>query len=133
MSVSVFLAVVPPPTVRKTNNGSQCISPFSTGERENVTARCTAPAGSVVWLMGEYAMVDRDQFRADTFGVLIEDSDSNVSLLTLFPEGVDFLLDRFNNQTFTISCQTVVDEINVRRSESSPLTFYGGCKYQEES
>ena len=132
MSVSVFLAEVPPPTVRKTNNGSQCISPFSTGERENVTARCVAPTGSVAWLIGEYAMVDRDQFKADTYGVLIEDSQSNNSTLILYPEGADFLLDWFNN-TFTISCQTVVDEVNVRRPESSPLTFYGGCKYQEES
>ena len=123
-----IFAVVPPPTVRKTNSASQCISPFSNEERENVTARCTAPTGSVAWLMGEYAMVDRDQFSGDTFGVLIEDSESNNSTLTLFPYGADFLLDRFNNQTFTISCQTVVDEINVRRSESSPLTFYGGCE-----
>ena len=133
MSVSVFLAEVPPPTVRKTNSASQCIPPFSTEERENVTARCTAPTGSVVWLMGEYAMVDRDQFSGDTFGVLIEDSQSNNSSLTLFPYGADFLLDRFNNQTFTISCQTVVKEVNVRRPESSPLTFYRGCEYQDES
>ena len=132
MSVSVFLAEVPSPTVRKTNSASQCIPPFSTEERENVTARCTSPAGSVIWLMGEYAMVDRDQFSSDTFGVLIEDSQSNNSSLTLYPEGADFLLDRFNN-TFTISCQTVVKEVNVRRSDSSPLTFYRGCKCQEES
>ena len=98
-----------------------------------MTARCTAPTGSVVWLMGEYAMVDRDQFSGDTFGVLIEDSESNNSSLTLYPEGADFLLDRFNNQTFTISCQTVVEGVNVRRSESSPLTFYQGCEYQDES
>ena len=71
-------------------------------------------------------MVDRDQFKADTFGVLIEDSESNNSTLILYPEGADFLLDWFNN-TFTISCQTVVGEVNVRRSESSPLTFYRGC------
>ena len=105
MFVSVFLAVVPPPTVRKTNSASQCIPPFSTEERENVTARCVAPTGSVVWLMGEYAMVDRDQFKGDSFGVLIEDSQFNNSSLTLFPYGADFLLDRFNN-TFTISCQS---------------------------
>ena len=125
---TVYLAEVPPPTVRKTNSGSQCIPPFWTGERENVTARCFAPTGSVVWMIGKYAMVDRDQFRGDTFGILIEDSESNNSFLTLFPFGAYFLLDRFNNQTFTISCQTVVDEVNVRRSESSPLTFYGGCE-----
>ena len=95
MLFSVFLAAeVPPPTVRKTNNASQCIPPFSTEERENVTARCTAPTGSVAWLMGEYAMVDRDQFRGDTFGVLIEDSESNNSSLTLFPYGADFLLEQ---------------------------------------
>ena len=128
LSVLVYLAVVPLPTVRKTNNASLCIPPFSTEERENMTVTCTAPTGSVVWLMEEYAMVDRDQFKADIFGVLIEDSQSNNSTLTLFPYGADFLLDRFNNQTFTISCQTVVDEINVRRSEA-PLTLYGGCEY----
>ena len=52
VSVSVFLAVVPPPIIRKTNSASQCIPPFSTEEREKVTARCFAPTGSVVWLMG---------------------------------------------------------------------------------
>ena len=125
---TVYLAEVPLTRVWKTNSASQCIPPYSTEERENVTARCTSPSGSVVWLMGEYAMVDRDQFRGETFGILIEDSESNNSSLTLFPFGAEFLLDRFNNQTFTISCQTVMDEVNVRRSESSPLTFYGGCE-----
>ena len=120
---------MPRPNVTKTNNASLCILPSSNEEdRENVTARCTAPRGSVVWLMGDYAMVDRDQFSGDTFGVLIEDSQSNNSSLTLFPEGANFLLERFNNQTFTISCQTVVDEVNTRRTDSSPLTLYGACE-----
>ena len=120
---------MPPPTVTRTNRARLCIPPppFNDEGRENVTARCTAPRGSVVWLMGEYAMVDRDQFRGDTFGVLIEDSQSNNSILTLFPEGANFLLERFNNQTFTISCQTVVEEVNTRRADSSPLILFGAC------
>ena len=120
---------MPPPSVMRTNNQSLCIPPSSNDDsRDNVTARCFSGTGSVVWLMGDYAMVDRDQFRGDKFGVLIEDSESNNSSLTLFPEGANFLLDRFNNQTFTISCQTVVDEVNTRRADSSPLILFGACK-----
>ena len=98
------------------------------GER-NITFWCRAPRGSVVWLIGDYALVDRDQFRADTYGVLVEDGPSNNSRLTLYPAGADFLRDGFGTSTYTISCQTVVQEVNVNRSEDS-LTIFIGCEWR---
>ena len=80
-----------------------------------------------MWLIGDYSMVDRDQFKSDIYGVLIEDHGPNDSEMTLLPDGADFLLDSFGNRSFTIRCQTVVDEVNIKRSENI-LTFYGGCK-----
>ena len=73
-------------------------------------------------------MVDLHQFSADPYyGVLIEDAGTNNSRLTLTPEGADFLLKFSQNKSFTIRCQTVVEEVIFRRSENS-FTFYGGCK-----
>jgi hypothetical protein len=95
--------------------------------RINYTANCFSPRGSVVWLIGDYAMVDRDQFKGEIYGVFIEDHGPNDSEMALLPDGADFLLDSFGNRSFTIRCQTVVDEVNIRRSENI-LTFYGGFR-----
>ena len=119
---------VPAPTLVKTNDAPECIPPSAMFDgRINYTANCFSPRGSVVWLIGDYAMVDRDQFKGEIYGVFIEDHGPNDSNMTLFPEGADFLLESFGGRSFTIRCQTIVDEVNIRRSENV-FTFYGGCK-----
>ena len=123
---------VPAPILNKTNEASECIPPPAAGVegRINYTATCVSPSGSVVWLIGDYTMVDRDQFKDEFYGVRIEDAHPNDSRMTLYPEGADFLLDSFGNRSFTIRCQTIVNEVNIRRSENL-FTFYGGCKGRE--
>lgn len=96
--------------------------------RENFTATCVAPTDvSVVWVIGDYQMVDRDQFMGSVFGVFIEDNTANLSRLNLYDEGAEFIRDLSATDIINISCQSVTNEVNVRRSPDI-LTFYVGCK-----
>ena len=55
LGVCTAAVEVPAPILNKTNEASECIPP----DVGNYTATCFSPSG---WLIGDYAMVDRDQF-----------------------------------------------------------------------
>ena len=95
--------------------------------RGNFSAHCNATMGTVVWLIGGYAMVNRDQFSQQVYGVLVEDSKPNLSRFSLYPCGTDFLIGQFDG-SFNITCQNMVNEVNLYRS-SDPLFFHEGCEY----
>ena len=80
----------------------------------------------MVWLIGGYAIVDRDQFSPEVYGVLIEEYASNISQLSLFPCGADFLMGQFR-ETFNVTCINVFNEVNIYRS-SHHLFFHEGCE-----
>ena len=107
-------------------NSDLCIPllPPEDPSRLNVSYTCSTTRGSVVWLLGDYEMVDRDQFLA--FGVLIEDSSNGSSRLTLQPNGAQFLRDSFSSDIYDISCITVLDEVNTRPSPTVLTVYYAG-------
>ena len=94
--------------------------------RKNYTVRCYADRGVVVWTIAGYQMVDRDQFGGIDNGIDVQDATSNNSTLLLYPSGVDFILEQWG-QTFNISCQSILNELNVRRTDSA-VFFFEGCK-----
>ena len=71
-------------------------------------------------------MVDRDQFSQQIYGVLVEDSESNLSRVFLHPCGADFLIGQFNG-SFNITCQNMVNEVDLYQS-SDHLYFHEGCE-----
>ena len=130
-SAAVVDVQAPAVTFNRENRGdSWCIPRMSVDgmARENITAACDAPHGSVMWRLEEYSMIDRDQFKGDIYGVLIEDATAMNSTFTLRPHGGDFLLlESFKKPNFTIGCQTVLQEVNVNISPDS-FTLYGPSK-----
>ena len=116
-----------PPKSRLNHPVMYCADENPSDVRVNLTAHCNATMGTVVWLLGSYAMVDRDQFNHEVYGVLIEDSVSYISRLSLFPCGADFLISLFGG-SFSITCQNIVNEVNLYRS-SNHLFFHEGCEY----
>ena len=72
-----------PPRPRLNHPSMYCADEDPSDIRGNFTAHCNATMGTVVWLIGGYAVVDRDQFSQQVYGVLVEDSGSNISRFAL--------------------------------------------------
>ena len=115
-----------PPRPRLNHPFMYCADEDSSDMRGNFTAHCNATVGTVVWLIGGYAMVDRDQFSQQVYGVLVEDSGSNRSRFALYPCGADFLIGQFDG-SFNITCKNMVNKVNLYRS-SDHLYFHEGCE-----
>ena len=113
-----------PPRPRLNDPMMYCMDENLNNMRENFTAHCNASdGGTVVWLIGGYALVDSDQFSPEAYGVLVEDFESNISL---FPCGADFLMGQFE-ESFNITCLSMVDEVNGCQSNDH-LFFHEGCE-----
>ena len=101
---------------------------ISKDEFENHTYTCLAgdDRGTVVWLLGDYSMGDRDEF-LQTDGLLIRDASVMESDLTVFENAAEFLFQSFGSDVVDISCYTVYDGVNTVRS-NDVIQLYRDCK-----
>ena len=89
----------------------------------NVTYNCTADSGSVIWQLGEYQVVDRDQFMNS--GVMVHVQTDELTYLTLGMEGREFLREEFDSDTISVRCFTAIDNFNLYFTERYMVKVYG--------
>ena len=90
---------------------------------ENVTYNCTADSGSVIWQLGKYQLVDRDQFISS--GVMVHVQTDKLSYLTLETDGRVFLREQFGSDTFYVQCFSAINNFNLYFSERYMVKVYG--------
>ena len=78
---------------------------------ENVTYDCETVTGKPLWQLGDYQMVDQDEF-----GGIVILANTNMSSLTIHPHGITFLFGELQSDVMTVTCYAVVDEVNLKAS-----------------
>ena len=113
---------VTPPILNVTEDS--CVPMLPLKDLKNLTYECEAVNATVLWQLGRYQLVDRDEFQTD--GVLTL-ANMGTASLTIYPAGVMFLFGQLQQDVMEVTCLAVVDDVNVEPSPSvESLRDWGG-------